>query len=80
VTWAGLARRACVLAGVSASALAARPWASLPHAARRPAYSALHSEREILLPALDDALARYVLQRVRPDEHDWAGQAAHYSR
>lgn len=80
MSWAELARRACVLAGIDPAALAARPWASLPHAAPRPAFSALHSAREILLPALDDALARYVHQRAAPDEQDAAGLAANYGR
>jgi dTDP-4-dehydrorhamnose reductase len=78
LTWAGLARRACSHAGVNSNKLEACPFAQLPHRAARPACSPLYSEKEILLPALEDALARYARHRLRPDEQDWAGQAAHY--
>lgn len=60
LTWAGLARRAAELAGVDAATLEAKPAAEFGFTAARPAYSSLHSERGALLPALDDALRRYV--------------------
>ncbi|AWL04115.1 family 1 glycosylhydrolase [Massilia oculi] len=60
LTWAGLARRAAELAGVDAATLEAKPAAEFGFTATRPAYSSLHSERGALLPALDDALRRYV--------------------
>jgi dTDP-4-dehydrorhamnose reductase len=74
LSWAALARRACSEAGVSPAALQACPLGDLPHVARRPRFSALYSEKEILLPPLGDALARYVRQLRRPDEQDWTGQ------
>jgi len=60
LTWAELARRAAELAGVDASLLEPRPAAEFGFTAARPAYSSLHSERGALLPALDDALRRYI--------------------
>lgn len=41
----------------------ARPAADCNYAAARPRYSALHSERAILLPKLDDALYRFTAAR-----------------
>ncbi len=38
------------------------PAAALGYVAPRPAYSVLGSERETLLPGLDDALARYLAE------------------
>jgi dTDP-4-dehydrorhamnose reductase len=63
LSWAELATRACDAAGVSASALRAVPYGELGLLALRPAFSALHSERAVLLPTLDDALARYAQAR-----------------
>ena len=60
LTWAELARRAAELAGVDAATLEAKPATEFGFTAARPAYSSLHSERGALLPALDDALRRYV--------------------
>lgn len=60
VTWAGLALRAAEMAGVNTGTLRTKPSAELGHTARRPQYSALHSERAVLLPTLDDALRRYL--------------------
>jgi dTDP-4-dehydrorhamnose reductase len=71
VTWAELARRACAAAGVDSSRLEERPCAELGLAAARPANSALHSERAMLLPPLDDALARFAQARAAR-----AGEAA----
>jgi dTDP-4-dehydrorhamnose reductase len=59
-SWADLAAQAAKLAGVDASRLEARPSRELDFAARRPSYSALASARGTLLPALDDALGRYL--------------------
>jgi dTDP-4-dehydrorhamnose reductase len=60
VSWADLARRAALHAGHDPSAI--EPCASTAgeRTASRPRYSVLGSERGILLPVLDDALARYV--------------------
>jgi dTDP-4-dehydrorhamnose reductase len=74
MSWATLARRACEAAGVTSKYLHAQPFARLPQLARRPRFSALCSEKEVLLPPLADALARYVRQRRLPDELDWTGQ------
>ncbi|MFL6227578.1 MAG: family 1 glycosylhydrolase [Pyrinomonadaceae bacterium] len=62
LTWAEFARRAAELAGVDAAGIEGRPVESLKLPAPRPAYSALGSERGALLPALDEALARYVVE------------------
>ena len=66
VTWHELAARAADLAGVDASRLEARPIADFGLPARRPAYSALASERGNLLPRLEDALLRYTRERLEP--------------
>ena len=63
LTWLKLAREAAALAGVDSSSLAGRPTAALGLPAPRPLYSVLTSERGVLLPSLDDALARYLHQR-----------------
>jgi dTDP-4-dehydrorhamnose reductase len=70
ITWEALARDAAALGGVSTATLAGVPVETLRLAARRPAYSALTSERAALMPPLDDALARYA--RARPWEQ-WGG-------
>ncbi|WP_019140603.1 family 1 glycosylhydrolase [Noviherbaspirillum massiliense] len=63
VTWSGLALQAAELAGADASRLEPCPGDRLGYVAARPAYSALNSGRGTLLPALDDALQRYLLMR-----------------
>lgn len=82
VSWAELARRAAVLAGLDEKLVDARPGLDLAGQAPQPRYSALGSERGILMPTLDDALARYVqaVQEVRRagETHVGAAQAAHY--
>jgi dTDP-4-dehydrorhamnose reductase len=60
LTWAALAERAAGMAGIDAGTLSAMPAAQLGLTARRPRYSALHSERGVLLPSLDNALGRYL--------------------
>jgi dTDP-4-dehydrorhamnose reductase len=67
VSWAGLALKAAEAAGVDASRLEAKPAAACGFTAARPAYAALSSERGILLPTLDNALARYLELRNRHD-------------
>jgi len=59
LSWAELAARACTTAGIDTRGLRRAACAELGQAAPRPAFSAMHSERQILLPALDDALGRY---------------------
>lgn len=78
ITWADLALKASDMAGIDASRLEAVSGTQLNYVAPRPAYSALHSERAILLPSLDDALSRYLRLREQAAEEDEAGQAAHY--
>jgi dTDP-4-dehydrorhamnose reductase len=60
VTWAELARRASDLAGLGTALVQGCRADSLGWIAPRPAYSALGSERALLLPRLDDALARFL--------------------
>jgi dTDP-4-dehydrorhamnose reductase len=67
VTWAELARKAADAAGIDARRLEAVPSAQLGMTAARPAYVALTSERGILLPPLDNALARYLELRQHDD-------------
>ncbi|WP_437731616.1 family 1 glycosylhydrolase [Sorangium sp. So ce1335] len=61
VTWAELVTRAAALAHVDARPLVRCPSHALCLVAPRPRYSALGSRRGLLLPALDDALARYLV-------------------
>ena len=60
ITWAELARAAARLADVRADRLRAVPLGTLGLAAARPVYSAITSERGMVLPTLEDALIRYV--------------------
>jgi dTDP-4-dehydrorhamnose reductase len=60
VTWAGLARMAAERAGVDPGRIQPIPAAFCNHVAARPRYSALHSERAVLLPTLENALGRYL--------------------
>jgi dTDP-4-dehydrorhamnose reductase len=60
ISWAKLAEKAAALAGIQARTLRSCRLEDLRLPARRPLYSALRSQRGLLLPELDDALARYV--------------------
>lgn len=60
ITWADLARCAALKAGLDANRIESRPTTALGLAAKRPAYSALSSERGVLLPDLDQAIACYL--------------------
>jgi dTDP-4-dehydrorhamnose reductase len=82
VTWADLARKACEVAGVDPRGLQERPARELGYVAVRPAYSALGSERGMLLPSLEDALGRYIkaLEEHAVDDGEMVGGAAHYAR
>lgn len=60
LSWADLARRAAAAAGLEPAAVEPRNWASFGQPAARPRNSALASERGIVMPPLDDALARFV--------------------
>ena len=59
VTTLDLVRRIASECGVQTRGLLPCSCAALGLAARRPAYSALGSERARLMPSLDDAIARY---------------------
>lgn len=63
VTWAELAAKAALLAGVDCSRLEPRPAAACNYVAPRPMYTALHSNRAALLPTLDSALGRFLESR-----------------
>ncbi|WP_088893139.1 family 1 glycosylhydrolase [Leptolyngbya ohadii] len=60
ITWADLARQVAEMAGMPTNYIEARPTEHLGFAATRPMYSALSSERGILLPTLDRAIVRYL--------------------
>jgi dTDP-4-dehydrorhamnose reductase len=62
-SWAGLARMAATLCDVPADSLEPVATADLGLRAPRPPYSVLGSERGVLLPTLDDALAAYAAAR-----------------
>lgn len=62
ISWAELARSTAQLAGLDASSIQSCSTKALGLQATRPAYSVLGSERGILLPTLDQAIARYVLE------------------
>jgi dTDP-4-dehydrorhamnose reductase len=63
VSWAELVRHAAKLAKVSTVRLQSDSWRTFHLAARRPSFSVLASERGIVMPNLQDALARYVAAR-----------------
>jgi dTDP-4-dehydrorhamnose reductase len=60
LTWAELARAAAEAASLDPAGVRGRPLHALGLRALRPRYSALGSARGVLLPALDNALARYL--------------------
>jgi dTDP-4-dehydrorhamnose reductase len=60
VSWVELGRQAAALAGYDPEQVAAVSGASMRRPARRPRYSALGSERGLLLPPLEQALARFL--------------------
>jgi dTDP-4-dehydrorhamnose reductase len=60
LAWAELARRAAAAAGLDPALVEGRATATLGLAARRPAYSALASERGRLMPSVENAICRYV--------------------
>lgn len=60
IAWSDLARLTANLAGVDASPIQPCSIKTLGLAAPRPTYSVLGSERGVLLPELDQAIARYL--------------------
>jgi dTDP-4-dehydrorhamnose reductase len=63
VTWLELASKAAGQAGVDCSRLESQAGADCNYVAARPLYSALHSNRAMLLPTLDSALGRFLQSR-----------------
>ncbi|HUS64459.1 MAG TPA: sugar nucleotide-binding protein [Kofleriaceae bacterium] len=72
VSWAELALRSAARLELRTSLIQPCRAAELSFAAARPTYSALGSERAVLLPTLEDALARYVGER-EANPHPVAG-------
>jgi dTDP-4-dehydrorhamnose reductase len=63
ITWFELARRVAESAGLPSSLITGRPERAFGHAATRPRYSAIASERGTLMPTMDDAISRYMSER-----------------
>ena len=63
VSWASLAEKTAEAAGIRTSTLRECFFHELKLPAKRPLYSALGSERALLLPPLEDALRRFVSER-----------------
>jgi len=76
ITWLDFACKAASLANVDTSRLEAWSCSQFGHAAARPVFSALGTEKAILLPPLDDAISRYLGLQAQADEEDFSGQAA----
>jgi dTDP-4-dehydrorhamnose reductase len=79
MSWAELARRAALAAGIDPAGLDVRPAAELGMPAPRPLNSALGSERGLLLPSFGDALGRYLHEREPGRAHAGKEEAAHYA-
>ncbi|HLA13606.1 MAG TPA: family 1 glycosylhydrolase [Gemmatimonadaceae bacterium] len=73
VTWAELARRGALAAGLSPELVVDSADGVVPGAAR-PKFSVLASERGRLMPSLDDALSRYMTERARSSAPSFAGR------
>ena len=63
ITWANLARKVSDKAGLDTDLIESMPSHLLNWKASRPKFSALKSEKGILLPSLDNALMRYFEER-----------------
>ncbi len=79
MSWAGLARQACAAAGVDDGRLEERTTDELGLRAARPRNSAMSSERGLLLPSFDDALARYLRERELLSKRADDVEPAHYA-
>jgi dTDP-4-dehydrorhamnose reductase len=66
VSWAELVRKAASIAGYAPHLVQECTTAALGLPAARPAYSVLGTQRGQILPSLDDALARFLEERVTP--------------
>lgn len=62
VSWARLAQMAAEAAGLDTGLVLPQPGAALGQVACRPRYSALDSERGIVMPTLEDGLERYLME------------------
>ncbi|HEX8175532.1 MAG TPA: family 1 glycosylhydrolase [Pyrinomonadaceae bacterium] len=71
VSWADFARSAATQAGLDAGLIEDCPARSFNYAAPRPGFSALTSERGLMLSSLEEAVARYV----RECEVSWTAAA-----
>ncbi|HEX8748175.1 MAG TPA: family 1 glycosylhydrolase [Pyrinomonadaceae bacterium] len=71
VSWADFARMAAAQAGLDPGLIEDCPARAFNYAARRPAFSALTSERGLMLSSLEEAVARYV----RECEVSWTADA-----
>ena len=67
VTWAELAERAATRMGIATASLRRTTGAARAEVAARPSYSVLSSERALLMPTLDDALARFANEQQHID-------------
>jgi dTDP-4-dehydrorhamnose reductase len=63
VTWFDFARMTAEMAGLKTNLIRTVNPTSLGHRAPRPAYSALHSERGLLMPTLESAIERFLIDR-----------------
>jgi dTDP-4-dehydrorhamnose reductase len=79
MSWADLARRACAAAGIDDGRLEERTTGELGLRAARPRNSSMSSERGLLLPSFDDALARYLREREMVNERVDNVESAHYA-
>jgi dTDP-4-dehydrorhamnose reductase len=79
MSWAELARRAALAAGVDPAGIEERPASELGMAAPRPVYSALSSERGLILPSFEDALTRYLHERELGEQRASQEESAHYA-
>ncbi len=77
VSWARFAQMAAEAASLDTQLIHGLPSSALGQLARRPRYSALGSERALLMPTLDDALGRYVVDCERYAGHwPWQNEEA----
>jgi dTDP-4-dehydrorhamnose reductase len=76
LTWADFALKIASKACIDPSSLNALSREEMGFLAPRPAYSALASERGILLPTLEDAMDRYIESRRQEIASDYSGMAS----
>ncbi|HEX2723430.1 MAG TPA: family 1 glycosylhydrolase [Gemmatimonadaceae bacterium] len=69
ITWSDLARVAAERANLSPDLVREAAFSDLGRIARQPYYSALGTERGVLLPTLEDAIGRYFAEASLPSLH-----------